>query len=184
MHRFTFHHAPLFKTGHGEHHKQPKLPIGTPFFITLPGYLLIAWGVAALIGYGTTSALLSGFIVGYYGYIICHHVLHNNRIQPGSYWYPLEKIPRLASLQARSELRCQLDHLGSRVWDILPTIIKNDLQPSVPVSPIIVAVNHGDWQSYSHRHHCAVSAPSATHDRNPVKSTMRFAIRANTVKMP
>ncbi len=33
MHRYTFHHAPLFKQGHDAHHKQTRLEIGTPFFI-------------------------------------------------------------------------------------------------------------------------------------------------------
>jgi sterol desaturase/sphingolipid hydroxylase (fatty acid hydroxylase superfamily) len=92
MHRYTFHHAPIFKAGHGEHHKQPKLHIGTPFFITLPIYFLIAWPIAALFGYDVIACLLSGFIVGYFGYLICHHVVHNKRIQPDSFWHRYKKF--------------------------------------------------------------------------------------------
>jgi sterol desaturase/sphingolipid hydroxylase (fatty acid hydroxylase superfamily) len=92
MHRFAFHHAPVFKQGHGEHHKHPKWHIGTPFFITLPGYILIAWALALVFGYGIISALLSGFIMGYFGYLIVHHFVHSKRIVPGSFWYRFKKF--------------------------------------------------------------------------------------------
>ena len=92
MHRFAFHHAPLFKDGHGEHHRHPKWHIGTPFFITLPVYILAAWLLAEIFSYSTISALLSGFIAGYFGYLIVHHFVHSKRIVPGTFWYRFKKF--------------------------------------------------------------------------------------------
>ena len=91
-HRYLFHHAPLFKTGHGEHHKRPKLHIGTPFFVTLPVYFLISWLIALSLGYGVTAVLLAGFIMGYFGYLLCHHIVHNSKILPGTFLYRYKKF--------------------------------------------------------------------------------------------
>ena len=92
LHRFAFHHAPLFKQGHGEHHKHPKWQIGTPFFVTLAAYFLIAWGLAQLFGYAHTCITLSGFILGYYGYLIVHHKVHSKRAKPGSFFHRYQKF--------------------------------------------------------------------------------------------
>lgn len=92
MHRYAFHHAPVFRDGHGEHHKHPTWHIGTPFFITLPVYVLVGWLLALRFGYGPISALQAGFIGGYFGYLIVHHVVHNKKIRPGSFWHRFKKF--------------------------------------------------------------------------------------------
>ncbi len=91
-HRYLFHHAPLFRTGHKEHHARPRSLLGTPTWLTLPIYLLIGWAVAAIIGYGITACLLSGFINGYYAYVSCHHILHHWRIKPNTFLYRYKKF--------------------------------------------------------------------------------------------
>lgn len=91
-HRYLFHHVPLFKTGHEEHHKRPRSPLGTPTWITLSVYLLIAWGIALIVGYGITTSLLAGFLVGYYSYVSCHHIVHHWRIKPNTFLYRYKKF--------------------------------------------------------------------------------------------
>ena len=91
-HRFLFHHAPLFKTGHDEHHARPRSPLGTPTWITLAIYLLVAWLVALGIGYGNTACLLAGFIVGYYIYVSCHHIVHHWRLKPNTFLHRYKKF--------------------------------------------------------------------------------------------
>ncbi len=111
-HRFLFHRAPLFATGHREHHKRPKLHIGTPFFVTLPAYLLLSWPIALWLGYGITAILLSGFIIGYTGYLVCHHVVHNSKIVPGTFWYRFKKFHDLHHYQQNVNFG-----VSWRLWD-------------------------------------------------------------------
>ncbi len=92
VHRYLFHYAPLFRTGHKEHHAHPRSLLGTPTWITLTTYLLIAWGIGAIIGYGITACLLAGFIGGYYVYVGCHHILHHRLIRPNTFLYRYKKF--------------------------------------------------------------------------------------------
>jgi sterol desaturase/sphingolipid hydroxylase (fatty acid hydroxylase superfamily) len=92
MHRYAFHHAPIFKQGHTEHHQRPKDHIGTPFFVTIPIYLFVSWLIALGLGYAMTCALLAGFVSGYYCYLITHHVVHNKKIKPGTFWHRYKKF--------------------------------------------------------------------------------------------
>lgn len=92
LHRWAFHHAPLFRQGHGEHHKHPKWQIGTPFFVTVPLYLVAAWLLSLAFGWGAISALMSGFILGYFGYLIVHHCVHSKRVTPGTFFYRFKKF--------------------------------------------------------------------------------------------
>jgi sterol desaturase/sphingolipid hydroxylase (fatty acid hydroxylase superfamily) len=91
-HRFLFHHTPIFKEGHGEHHSRPKAHIGTPTLFTLGAYLLLTWPIALLTSYAVASCLLAGFITGYYGYVIFHHILHNWKIKPGTFFFQYKKF--------------------------------------------------------------------------------------------
>ena len=92
IHRYLLHYVPLFRTGHEKHHAHPKSLLGTPTWLTLTAYLLIAWGIAAIIGYGITACLLAGFIGGYYVYVNCHHVVHHWSIKPNTFRYRYKKF--------------------------------------------------------------------------------------------
>jgi sterol desaturase/sphingolipid hydroxylase (fatty acid hydroxylase superfamily) len=91
-HRYLFHHAPLFKTGHGEHHHRPRALLGTPTFITLTAYIILTIPFGFLMGFGVASSLLAGFLIGYYGYVICHHIVHHWKIKPGDFFYRYKKF--------------------------------------------------------------------------------------------
>ena len=91
-HRYLLHHVPLFKTGHKEHHARPRSPLGTPTWFTLSFYLLVAWAIALAVGYGITAYLLAGFLIGYYVYVTCHHIVHRWRIKPNTFLYRYKKF--------------------------------------------------------------------------------------------
>jgi sterol desaturase/sphingolipid hydroxylase (fatty acid hydroxylase superfamily) len=91
-HRYLFHHAPLFKVGHGEHHNRPKAHLGTPTFMTLTIYVICASLLGLWTGFGFASCLLAGFLTGYYGYVVCHHIVHNWKIKPGTFLYRYKKF--------------------------------------------------------------------------------------------
>jgi sterol desaturase/sphingolipid hydroxylase (fatty acid hydroxylase superfamily) len=91
-HRYLFHHAPLFKVGHDEHHARPRAHLGTPTFITLTAYIILSWPIALLTSYGIAASLLAGFLIGYFGYVICHHIVHNWKIAPGTFLHRYKKF--------------------------------------------------------------------------------------------
>ena len=91
-HRYLFHHAPFFKVGHGEHHSRPKAHLGTPTLLTLAAYVLLSWPIALVTSYAVAGCLLAGFISGYYGYVICHHIVHNWKIAPGTFLHRYKKF--------------------------------------------------------------------------------------------
>ncbi len=92
MHRYVFHHTPLFRTGHEEHHARPRINLGTPGWITLTAYFLIAWSISGVIGYANTACLLAGFISGYYIYFSCHHIVHKWHIKPNTFLHRYKRF--------------------------------------------------------------------------------------------
>ncbi len=78
MHRFVFHHFPLFTAMHLAHHKEPHELIGTPTIVTLAAFaLLVFWPMHAFAGLEQASALSAGMMSGYLAYVGVHYIVHN-----------------------------------------------------------------------------------------------------------
>ena len=78
MHRFVFHHFPVFTAMHLAHHKEPHELIGTPTIVTLAAFaLLVFWPMHAFGGLEQASALSAGMISGYLAYVSVHYIVHN-----------------------------------------------------------------------------------------------------------
>lgn len=78
MHRFVFHHFPVFTAMHLAHHKEPHELIGTPTIVTLAAFaLLVFWPMHAFAGLEQASALSAGMMSGYLAYVGVHYIVHN-----------------------------------------------------------------------------------------------------------
>ena len=78
MHRFVFHHFPVFTAMHLDHHRQPHELIGTPTLITLTTFgLLVFYPAYALSGLEQASAFSTGLMGGYLAYVSIHFIVHN-----------------------------------------------------------------------------------------------------------
>jgi sterol desaturase/sphingolipid hydroxylase (fatty acid hydroxylase superfamily) len=78
MHRFVFHHFPVFTAMHLAHHKEPHELIGTPTFVTLAAFaLLVFWPTHVFAGLEKASALTAGMMSGYLAYVSVHYIVHN-----------------------------------------------------------------------------------------------------------
>lgn len=80
VHRFVLHRVPPFRAMHEMHHLQPLAPIGTPTFVTLTLFAMLAflpaWWVANI---WIASALTLGVLLGYITYSVTHHAAHHWR---------------------------------------------------------------------------------------------------------
>ena len=78
MHRFVFHHFPVFTAMHLAHHDEPHALIGTPTFVTLAAFAaLVFWPVHVFAGLEEASALSAGMMSGYLAYVGVHYFVHN-----------------------------------------------------------------------------------------------------------
>ncbi|GBQ88694.1 sterol desaturase [Asaia krungthepensis NRIC 0535] len=86
MHRFLFH----LKSGnrhidalvwmmHTNHHIQPSHRLRTlmPLSVSLPLAALFELGAIAVFGLATGTALMAGFVLGYFIYDLTHYACHN-----------------------------------------------------------------------------------------------------------
>jgi sterol desaturase/sphingolipid hydroxylase (fatty acid hydroxylase superfamily) len=96
MHRFVFHHFPVFTQMHLAHHAAPHDLIGTPTVITLATFgMLIFWPAFDLTGLEQAAALTAGMMSGYLAYVSVHYIVHNI----GSRGWPwLKKLIRLHAI--------------------------------------------------------------------------------------
>ncbi len=78
MHRFVFHHFPVFTKMHLAHHHAPHDLIGTPTMVTLTAFAVLAfWPAYMLAGLAQASALIAGLMSGYLAYVSIHYIVHN-----------------------------------------------------------------------------------------------------------
>jgi sterol desaturase/sphingolipid hydroxylase (fatty acid hydroxylase superfamily) len=87
IHRWVYHHAPIFSKLHDSHHQEPGAMIGVPSFLSTGFIVLVCYAplyfVAPVLGGGLTS----GVLLGYAGYMVVHHATHHWKIEPGDWLY-------------------------------------------------------------------------------------------------
>ena len=88
VHRFIYHHAPVFSALHDAHHEAPNAFIGVPSFISSGFLITVCYfpvrGFDAVAACGFTS----GMLLGYGAYMVVHHATHHFSIEPGDWLYP------------------------------------------------------------------------------------------------
>jgi sterol desaturase/sphingolipid hydroxylase (fatty acid hydroxylase superfamily) len=96
MHRFVFHHFPVFTAMHLAHHESPHDLIGTPTIITLAAFgMLVFWPAFDFAGLAQACALTAGMMSGYLAYVSVHYIVHNI----GSRGWPwLKRLIRLHAI--------------------------------------------------------------------------------------
>jgi sterol desaturase/sphingolipid hydroxylase (fatty acid hydroxylase superfamily) len=88
IHRFVFHRLPYVRDLHLAHHEEPQSLIGTPFWLSLGGYVIVVFApLWWAIGFPLASALVAGLLTGYLWYSFVHHVLHHWPIERSSWFY-------------------------------------------------------------------------------------------------
>src|ERR1700758_4848963 len=76
IHRFVYHHAPIFSPLHDAHHHAPNELIGAPSFISSGFFDSVA-----------AAGFTSGALLGYSGYMLVHHATHHWKVEPGDWLY-------------------------------------------------------------------------------------------------
>jgi len=85
LHRGVFHGVPWFSAYHEAHHADPNALIGTPFWAGI-AWIAVALAALTLIGGRTKGGgLCVGLAIGYFGYIVVHHVVHHWPLSRSSY---------------------------------------------------------------------------------------------------
>lgn len=81
IHRFAFHHAPLLKAVHLEHHAEPEGLHGSPTLVTVAVFAGLAflplWWALSL---QSAAALTAGLMLGYLAYVGVHYLVHHPAI--------------------------------------------------------------------------------------------------------
>ena len=87
IHRFVYHHAPLFSALHDSHHQAPNEFIGVPSFVS-SGFIIVACDLPVRIFDDVAaSGFTSGMLLGYAAYMFVHHATHHFAFQPGDWLY-------------------------------------------------------------------------------------------------
>jgi sterol desaturase/sphingolipid hydroxylase (fatty acid hydroxylase superfamily) len=87
IHRFVYHHAPVFSRLHGEHHRVPNAFIGVPSFLS-SGFLIAVCFLPVLVFDAVAaSGFTIGMMLGYAAYMFVHHATHHMTIEPGHWLY-------------------------------------------------------------------------------------------------
>jgi cyclopropane-fatty-acyl-phospholipid synthase len=90
IHRFVLHGLDPFRRWHAEHHQHPSDLICAPTVLSAGLIVVLVFLPAlALVGRWPASALTLGVMVGYFGYAVTHHALHQWR--PRSAWLKRRK---------------------------------------------------------------------------------------------
>ncbi len=96
MHRFVFHHVPVFTAMHLAHHESPHDLLGTPTIVTLAAFgTLVFWPVYEFSGLEEASALTAGMMSGYLAYVSIHYIVHNTGSRG---WPALKRLIRLHAI--------------------------------------------------------------------------------------
>ncbi len=96
MHRFVFHHVPVFTAMHLAHHESPHELLGTPTIVTLAAFGVLVFRPAHdVAGLEHACALTAGMMSGYLAYVSIHYTVHNT----GSFGVPsLKRLIRLHAI--------------------------------------------------------------------------------------
>jgi sterol desaturase/sphingolipid hydroxylase (fatty acid hydroxylase superfamily) len=78
IHRFAFHHMPLVKDAHLEHHAEPEGLHGSPTLVSVLVFGLLAFlPLGWMFDLATAAALTAGLMMGYLAYVGVHYLIHH-----------------------------------------------------------------------------------------------------------
>lgn len=114
LHRFAFHHFPIFRQLHQAHHDQERFLVGTPVWLSLPAHLLVVFFPLLLLSnLATASAVTAGVMIGYLWYASVHHMVHHWHTSHNGYLY---KLKRRHALHHHAAIECNFG-VTTGVWD-------------------------------------------------------------------
>lgn len=80
-HRFILHRLPVIRLLHAMHHARPSAYVGTPLWVSLSGFTLVAFlPLRAIAGHDVAIGITCGLIVGYVWYLLVHDAVHRWRL--------------------------------------------------------------------------------------------------------
>jgi sterol desaturase/sphingolipid hydroxylase (fatty acid hydroxylase superfamily) len=92
LHRLVFHHLPVIRDMHEEHHVNESALIGTPVWLSLTAHVLLAFlPLLMLGGFALASAVSTGLMTGYLWYAFTHHAIHHWHPSHAGYLYRLKQ---------------------------------------------------------------------------------------------
>lgn len=92
LHRVVFHHFPVVRAMHDEHHVHETASTGTPLWISLVAIVALAFLPLWLLGgFPLASAATAGLMSGYLWYVCTHHALHHWHPEHRGYLYRLKR---------------------------------------------------------------------------------------------
>ncbi|MDU6835888.1 MAG: sterol desaturase family protein, partial [Bradyrhizobium sp.] len=77
VHRFLYHEVAILKQLHGLHHARPSDLIGAPIWVSVVIFLSFFVLVASLADLQTASGTTSGLLTGYVLYLLVHDAVHH-----------------------------------------------------------------------------------------------------------
>lgn len=89
VHRSVYHKLDPFQGYHDAHHDDPKALVGAPSVIGLVLIFAVVFLPSLLAGITFACALTSGFLLGYFAYMMVHHAAHHINSKPGTVLYRL-----------------------------------------------------------------------------------------------
>lgn len=87
IHRYVYHHAPVFSSLHDQHHREPNALIGVPSFVSSGFVVLVCYPPLSLLAPDVAKGFTSGALLGYAVYMLVHHATHHWKIEPGDWLY-------------------------------------------------------------------------------------------------
>jgi sterol desaturase/sphingolipid hydroxylase (fatty acid hydroxylase superfamily) len=88
IHRYVYHHAPVFSPLHDAHHREPDALIGVPSFISSGFIVVVCYFPVHAFDSVAAAGFTSGALIGYSAYMFVHHATHHMKIEPGDWLYP------------------------------------------------------------------------------------------------
>jgi hypothetical protein len=116
IHRFVYHHVPVFSALHDSHHQAPNEFIGVPSFVSSGFIIVVCYFPVRIFDAVAASGFTSGVLLGYAAYMLVHHATHHFAIQPGDWLYAPRVLPYGASLPRQRQFRGQHRLLGPGFW--------------------------------------------------------------------
>jgi sterol desaturase/sphingolipid hydroxylase (fatty acid hydroxylase superfamily) len=87
IHRFVYHHAPIFSPLHDAHHQAPNELIGVPSFVSSGFIVVVCYFPIYFFDAVAAAGFTGGALLGYAAYMFVHHATHHGRIEPGHWLY-------------------------------------------------------------------------------------------------
>jgi sterol desaturase/sphingolipid hydroxylase (fatty acid hydroxylase superfamily) len=87
VHRFIYHHAPVFSALHDSHHQTPNAFIGVPSFVSSGFLVAVCYFPVRMFDAVAASGFTGGMLLGYAAYMFIHHATHHFAIRPGDWLY-------------------------------------------------------------------------------------------------